>query len=172
MKSWMWPNRKAPACGLRKARWSCKFPSQRLTSRSRCGICPCLKSSARRPARSSSGPIPPFGGDRKPFLDQLSHALHAGMIIAYAQGMAVLAAASDKYAYHLDLEAVARIWRGGCIIRAALLEDIRMAYRNQPGLLESAPGPGVIEKGNGQPGGFAPRAFARQSKWVCPHPVS
>ena len=79
-------------------------------------------------------PIPPFGGDRKIFLDQLGHALYAGMIIAYAQGMAVLAAASDKYEYHLDLEAVARIWRGGCIIRAALLEDIRMAYRNQPGL--------------------------------------
>jgi len=56
------------------------------------------------------------------------------MIVAYAQGMAVLAAASDKYAYTLDLEAVARIWRGGCIIRAELLEDIRTAYRNQPGL--------------------------------------
>ena len=40
----------------------------------------------------------------------------------------------DRYAYHLDLETVARIWRGGCIIRAALLEDIRTAYRNQPGL--------------------------------------
>ena len=79
-------------------------------------------------------PIPPFAGDRKIFLDQLAHALYAAMIIAYAQGMAVLAAASDKYEYHLDLEAVARIWRGGCIIRAALLEDIRMAYRNQPGL--------------------------------------
>ena len=79
-------------------------------------------------------PIPPFGGDRKIFLDQLGHALYAGMIIAYAQGMAVLAAASDKYEYGLDLEAVAQIWRGGCIIRAALLEDIRMAYRNQPGL--------------------------------------
>jgi 6-phosphogluconate dehydrogenase len=79
-------------------------------------------------------PIPPFAGDRKIFLDQLGHALHAGMIAAYAQGMAVLAAASDKYQYRLDLEAVARIWRGGCIIRAALLEDIRMAYHNQPGL--------------------------------------
>jgi 6-phosphogluconate dehydrogenase len=79
-------------------------------------------------------PIPPFGGDRKIFLDQLGDALYAAMIIAYAQGMAVLAAASDKYEYHLDLEAVARIWRGGCIIRAALLEDIRMAYRIQPGL--------------------------------------
>jgi 6-phosphogluconate dehydrogenase len=79
-------------------------------------------------------PIPPFTGDRKVFLDQLGHALYAAMIVAYAQGMAVLAAASDKYAYTLDLEAVARIWRGGCIIRAELLEDIRTAYRNQPGL--------------------------------------
>jgi 6-phosphogluconate dehydrogenase len=56
------------------------------------------------------------------------------MIIAYAQGMALLAEASSKYEYHFDLEAVARIWRGGCIIRTALLEDIRVAYRNQPGL--------------------------------------
>jgi len=79
-------------------------------------------------------PIAPIAGDHKMFIDQLGHALHAGMIMAYAQGMAVLAAASDKYEYRLDLEAVARIWRGGCIIRAALLEDIRMAYRNQPGL--------------------------------------
>ncbi|MFZ0933090.1 MAG: NADP-dependent phosphogluconate dehydrogenase [Bryobacteraceae bacterium] len=79
-------------------------------------------------------PIPSFTGDRKSFLDRLGHALYAAMIVAYAQGMAVLAAASDKYSYTLDLEAVARIWRGGCIIRAALLEDIRMACRNQPGL--------------------------------------
>jgi 6-phosphogluconate dehydrogenase len=79
-------------------------------------------------------PIPPFEGDCKAFLDQLGHALHAAMIIVFAQGMAVLAAASDKYEYQLDLEAVARIWQGGCIIRAALLEDIRMAYRDQPGL--------------------------------------
>jgi 6-phosphogluconate dehydrogenase len=79
-------------------------------------------------------PIPPFAGDRKTFLDQIGHALHAAMIVVYAQGMAVLAAASDQYKYRLDLETVARIWRGGCIIRAALLEDVRMAYRNQPGL--------------------------------------
>ena len=79
-------------------------------------------------------PIPPFAGDRKAFVDKIGHALHAAMIVVYSQGMAVLAAASDKYKYHLDLETVARIWRGGCIIRAVLLEDIRMAYRNQPGL--------------------------------------
>jgi 6-phosphogluconate dehydrogenase len=79
-------------------------------------------------------PIPPFAGDRKIFLDKIGHALYAAMIVVYAQGMAVLAAASDKYKYDLDLETVARIWRGGCIIRAVLLEDVRMAYRNQPGL--------------------------------------
>ncbi len=51
------------------------------------------------------------------------------MIATYAQGMALLHKASSAYAYNLDLEAVARIWRGGCIIRAALLEDIRNAYK-------------------------------------------
>jgi 6-phosphogluconate dehydrogenase len=51
------------------------------------------------------------------------------MIATYAQGMALLHKASKTYAYNLDLEAVARIWRGGCIIRAALLEDIRNAYK-------------------------------------------
>jgi 6-phosphogluconate dehydrogenase len=48
--------------------------------------------------------------------------------------MAVLKAASEKYVYGLDLSAVARIWRGGCIIRTALIEDIQRAYHNQPRL--------------------------------------
>ena len=63
------------------------------------------------------------------FLKQLGRAFYAAMIITYAQGMALLVVASAKYKYQLDLEAVARIWRGGCIIRAALLEDIRAAFR-------------------------------------------
>jgi len=68
-------------------------------------------------------------GDRATFLGQLGRAMVAGMIIVYAQGLALLAVASDKYKYDLDLEDVARIWRGGCIIRAALLEDICAAFR-------------------------------------------
>jgi 6-phosphogluconate dehydrogenase len=91
-------------------------------------------------------PPRPFNGDREMFLDKIGHALYAGMIMAYAQGMAVLAAASAKYAYTLDLETVARIWRGGCIIRAALLEDIRMAYRNQPGLANLLLAPELSKK--------------------------
>ncbi len=73
-------------------------------------------------------------GDRPAFLAQLREAFRAGMLITYAQGMAVLAAASSAYGYQLELQTVARIWRGGCIIRAALLEDIRAAYRDQPDL--------------------------------------
>jgi 6-phosphogluconate dehydrogenase len=73
--------------------------------------------------------IRPLTGDRNLFLTQLCHALFAGTIAVYAQGMALLAVASVKYKYNLDLEAVARIWRGGCIIRAALLEDICAAFR-------------------------------------------
>jgi 6-phosphogluconate dehydrogenase len=75
-----------------------------------------------------------FTWDHDTFLAQLSHALFAGMIIIYAQAMALLAVASDQYDYHLDLEAVARIWRGGCIIRAALLEDICAAFHVRPDL--------------------------------------
>jgi 6-phosphogluconate dehydrogenase len=79
-------------------------------------------------------PMQAFGGDRDEFLIELHRALHVGLILTYAQGLALLTVASEKYEYHLDLETVARIWRGGCIIRASLLEDIRTAYRNQPGL--------------------------------------
>jgi 6-phosphogluconate dehydrogenase len=79
-------------------------------------------------------PMQPFGGDRDAFLMQLHRALYVGLVLTYVQGLALLTVASEKYEYHLDLEAVARIWRGGCIIRAALLEDIRKAYRKEPGL--------------------------------------
>jgi 6-phosphogluconate dehydrogenase len=72
--------------------------------------------------------------DRVKFLDQLKNALYAAMIITYAQGMAQLRAASKVYRYNLNLEDVARIWRGGCIIRAAVLEDIRTAYHAEPDL--------------------------------------
>jgi len=79
-----------------------------------------------------------FTGDREKFLTQMSRSLFAGMITIYAQGMALLVVASNKYGYHLNLESVARIWRGGCIIRAALLEDICAAFharRDLPNLL-------------------------------------
>jgi len=74
-------------------------------------------------------PVRHFNGIRATFLTQLGRALFAGLITTYAQGLALLAVASAKYKYQLDLGTVARIWRGGCIIRAALLEDICTAFR-------------------------------------------
>ncbi|MGB8491695.1 MAG: NADP-dependent phosphogluconate dehydrogenase [Bacteroidales bacterium] len=72
--------------------------------------------------------------EKDTFVAQLRNAYHAAMIITYAQGMAILSKASEKYSYNLDLEAVARIWRGGCIIRAALLEKISNAFHKGSGI--------------------------------------
>jgi len=72
--------------------------------------------------------------DKKTIIKQVGDALHFSFITAYAQGLALLTEASKENNYGLDLEAIARIWRGGCIIRAKLLEDIRQAYSNNPEL--------------------------------------
>jgi 6-phosphogluconate dehydrogenase len=58
----------------------------------------------------------------------IGQALYASKIVAYAQGFEQLAAASKEYKWELKLDEVARIWRGGCIIRAKLLDRIREAY--------------------------------------------
>jgi 6-phosphogluconate dehydrogenase len=67
--------------------------------------------------------------DNDTFITQLKGAFFSAMILVYAQGMSLLTVASDHYHYDLDLEAVARIWRGGCIIRARLLEDFCAAFQ-------------------------------------------
>jgi 6-phosphogluconate dehydrogenase len=55
-------------------------------------------------------------------------------MITYAQGMHLLAEASREYGFNLNLETIAKIWRGGCIIRAEILEDMRQAYQQEPEL--------------------------------------
>ena len=70
----------------------------------------------------------------KQFIQRLRNGLYAGMVITYAQGMALLRIASKIRGYGLNLKEVARIWRGGCIIRAAMLEDIFSAYAAAPDL--------------------------------------
>ncbi|MBN1679245.1 MAG: NADP-dependent phosphogluconate dehydrogenase [Anaerolineae bacterium] len=81
-----------------------------------------------------AGPGTTFDGDRNTLFDDVRRALYASMLTAYAQGLALIQAASKEHAYDLDIEGIARIWRGGCIIRAALLEDIRQVYSAQPDL--------------------------------------
>ncbi len=85
-------------------------------------------------SKQLSGPESRFDGDKKAFIQRLHNALYIGMIATYSQGMALLKTASRAYDYGLSLPEVARIWRGGCIIRARLLEDIRLALKSQPDL--------------------------------------
>jgi 6-phosphogluconate dehydrogenase len=66
--------------------------------------------------------------------DQLEEALYFAMISCYAQGLHLLWQASATYEYELNLQEIAQIWRGGCIIRAELLEDIYQAYSKDPAL--------------------------------------
>ena len=67
-------------------------------------------------------------------IEALEQALYFAMITVYAQGMALLQTASQKYNYGLELAHIARIWRGGCIIRAALLEEIYQAFSQEADL--------------------------------------
>lgn len=63
-------------------------------------------------------------------LEDLENALYFGFLITYTQGMSQLKAASDEYGYGLNMESIARIWRGGCIIRADILEVLRSIFEN------------------------------------------
>ena len=69
------------------------------------------------------------------FVEVVRDALYTGMIISYAQAMALLRAASHDYGYDLNLSEIARIWKGGCIIRAKLLDAIQAAFRGSPDLV-------------------------------------
>ena len=66
--------------------------------------------------------------------EDLHNALSCAFIITYAQGMSLLQAASKDKGFGLDLAQTAKIWRGGCIIRSALLEEMRAAYSKDPDL--------------------------------------
>jgi 6-phosphogluconate dehydrogenase len=64
----------------------------------------------------------------------IESALHLSFLITYAQGFALLETASEEKDYELDLAEIAKIWRGGCIIRAAMLESIRDEFGRDPKL--------------------------------------
>ena len=67
-------------------------------------------------------------------IEELKNALLSSFIITYAQGMSLLQTVSTEKKYDLNLSDIAKIWRGGCIIRSALLEEMRQAYDNNPKL--------------------------------------
>ncbi|RBP97161.1 phosphogluconate dehydrogenase (NADP(+)-dependent, decarboxylating), partial [Bifidobacterium aemilianum] len=65
---------------------------------------------------------------RRAFIEDIRQALYASKIVAYAQGFNEMEEGAKVYGWQLDLGAIARIWRGGCIIRARFLNRISDAY--------------------------------------------
>jgi len=90
----------------------------------------------RKVGRGLPGPTPrPITGSAaETFADDVERALYASKIVAYAQGFNLIQAGAADYGWDIDLGNLAAIWRGGCIIRAKFLDDIRAAYATEPGL--------------------------------------
>jgi 6-phosphogluconate dehydrogenase len=81
-----------------------------------------------------AGPGTAFTGDKEAFLEHLRQALFASKICSYAQGYQLMRAAADEYQWDLNYGDIALMWRGGCIIRAQFLGNIKEAYDNNPDL--------------------------------------
>jgi 6-phosphogluconate dehydrogenase len=75
-----------------------------------------------------------FSGDRQSFIESVRKALYASKICSYAQGFAQMRAASEHYGWNLEYGNIAMIFRGGCIIRAQFLQNIKDAYDRSPEL--------------------------------------
>jgi 6-phosphogluconate dehydrogenase len=73
--------------------------------------------------------------DVSEIVEAVGQALFASKITSYAQGLVLLRMASNEYGYEIRPGDVARIWRAGCIVRAALLEDVRAAFARDPQLV-------------------------------------
>jgi 6-phosphogluconate dehydrogenase len=81
-----------------------------------------------------SGPDSRISLDPQTVIRLVRDALYAAKICSYAQGFGMLRMADQEYDYHLNYAEIARIWRGGCIIRARFLNDIRQAFELNPTL--------------------------------------
>jgi len=85
-------------------------------------------------AKELPGPGETYPGDAALFVDKVRDALYCSKMCSYAQGMALIAKASQEFNYNISLPESARIWKGGCIIRASFLDKIRKAFAENPGL--------------------------------------
>jgi 6-phosphogluconate dehydrogenase len=83
----------------------------------------------------SGGSAPSAFEDRARTIADLQNAVYAARVCSYAQGMALIAAGSAEYKWTINLAEMGRIWKGGCIIRAKLLDPVRHAFERAPGLV-------------------------------------
>ena len=87
-----------------------------------------LKDERVEAAKVLDGPGTKFEGDKSAMVADLEQALYASKIVSYAQGYQLMRAISDEKDWGLDYGAIALMWRGGCIIRSAFLNNIRDAF--------------------------------------------
>lgn len=80
------------------------------------------------------GPVPAIALPREELIRKVHDALYASKIVSYAQGLALIRKVGEAHDWGLNLGAIAKIWRGGCIIRARFLNRITEAYERNPGL--------------------------------------
>ncbi|NJN74994.1 MAG: decarboxylating NADP(+)-dependent phosphogluconate dehydrogenase [Synechococcaceae cyanobacterium RL_1_2] len=85
-------------------------------------------------SKELTGVVGSFTGDKMDFIDKVRDALYCSKMCSYAQGMALLAKASEEFKYDLKLGEIARIWKGGCIIKAGFLGKIKKAFDDNPSL--------------------------------------
>jgi 6-phosphogluconate dehydrogenase len=93
-----------------------------------------IKAEREKASKIVKGPAGKFSGNRKGFSKSIREALYASKICSYAQGFALMRSAAEEYEWSLDYGGIAKIWRGGCIIRAKLLARIRNAFDADPAL--------------------------------------
>jgi len=93
-----------------------------------------LKAERVEAAKVIRGPVAHYQGGAEKLIDAVRAALYASKITSYAQGFGMLRLASAEYKYDLQMGAIARVWRAGCIIRATLLGDITAAFQRNPAL--------------------------------------
>ncbi|HKA87268.1 MAG TPA: NADP-dependent phosphogluconate dehydrogenase [Haliangiales bacterium] len=91
-----------------------------------------MKAERQVAAGKLRGPSPKVGEAK--LVDAVEQALYAAKVCSYAQGMSLIRAGAANYGWAIDLREVARIWKGGCIIRARFLDDIMRAFERQPQL--------------------------------------
>ena len=82
-----------------------------------------------------SGPRLHFAGDKNAVIEDLEQALYAAKIVTYAQGYQLIRAVAAEQGWNLNYGGIALMWRGGCIIRSAFLDDIKKAFDADPDLV-------------------------------------
>jgi 6-phosphogluconate dehydrogenase len=93
-----------------------------------------VKEERVRASKILKGPKVKFEGDKKAFIEDIRKALYASKICSYAQGFQLLRLAAEEHKWSLKFGDIALMWRGGCIIRATFLGDIKSAFDKNPEL--------------------------------------